>query len=193
MKEKLIKDCKLCGKEKMRLEFLAIRNSLTQSQRLMASAKIMKKILASDDFIKAQNIMFYLSAGSEVYTDDMIKAALGMSKTVIVPVIVDAKNSIMAAAKINSLDDFFEKFWGIRQPVLTPENSIEKDEIDLVYVPAVCFDKQGFRLGYGKGFYDRWLKNVRAKTVGLAYSFQIVDEVMHDERDVPVCDVAADN
>ncbi|WDC85889.1 5-formyltetrahydrofolate cyclo-ligase [Caloramator sp. mosi_1] len=70
--------------------------------------------------------------------------------------------------------------------ILEPKdfNKIDKNDIDLIFVPGVAFDKNGYRLGYGAGYYDRFLADFKGVKVGLCYDFQLVDSVYKNEHDV---------
>ncbi|MDR3253687.1 MAG: 5-formyltetrahydrofolate cyclo-ligase, partial [Endomicrobium sp.] len=75
----------------------------------------------------------------------------------------------------------------IRQPEIIPDDIVKQDNIDLIFVPGLAFDVLGYRMGYGKGYYDRWLKNLPSeKIVGLAYDFQIADKLPSEKYDIPV-------
>lgn len=131
--------------------------------------------------------MFYLSCGSEVVTDFMINSAFGSGKTVVVPSIKNFRNGEMYAVKISRLEDACLSAYGIRQPEINSGNIVEKDNVDLVFVPGLAFDIKGYRTGYGKGCYDRWLKSVPfEKTVGLAYDFQVTEQLPIGKYDMPV-------
>jgi 5-formyltetrahydrofolate cyclo-ligase len=138
-------------------------------------------------FKKAETIMFYLSCGSEVSTDLLINFAFEDKKDVSVAAITDMKNGQMEAVRISKLKEANQLVCGIRQPAVNKSKVITKESIDLVFVPGIVFSELGYRVGYGKGFYDRWLQDVDcAKVVGLAYDFQVVKEVPIGKCDLPV-------
>jgi 5-formyltetrahydrofolate cyclo-ligase len=85
------------------------------------------------------------------------------------------------------IKDANEKMYGIRQPAIDENYVLNKNEIDLMFVPAVAFDLHGYRMGYGKGYYDRWLGNVDIdRTVGLAFDCQIAEKLPIGKYDIPV-------
>lgn len=97
----------------------------------------------------------------------------------------------MDAVEITSLDNLIESSYGILEPSIE-ENFITPNELDLIVVPGVAFDKNRGRIGYGAGFYDRYFKKINEENIkrivklALAYDFQVLDKVPMDERDVPV-------
>jgi 5-formyltetrahydrofolate cyclo-ligase len=164
-----------------------MRNSLDPASALVCSAAIfaaVKKLLLYE---QANTLMIYLSYGSEVITDFIVKSAIEEGKNVIVPAIKNPGDLRMQAVRIIRLEDANQLVYGIRQPEVNSDDVVSKDSIDLVLIPGLAFDLSGYRLGYGKGYYDRWLKDISlSKTVGLAYDFQITDKLPIGKRDLPI-------
>jgi len=174
-------------KKEIRHKFLILRNKLAQNLIFSYSVGIFTKIKNFSVYKKAKTVMFYLSCASEVITDFMVDCAISEGKTVVAPAIKDFTNRKMCAVKFSDLKNTYQSIYGIRQPVINADNIVEKDDIDLVFVPGVVFDTNGYRIGYGKGYYDRWLKDMPfKKTVGLAYNFQIVNKLPIRKYDLPV-------
>jgi putative ATPase len=174
-------------KRKIRNEFLTLRNKLGSVLAVNLSARIFTAVEILIMYQKAKTVMFYLSCGSEVATDVMLESAFKEGKIVVVPAISNPEDLQMQAVKISKLEDACQLVSGIRQPEINAENIVKKDDIDLVFVPAIAFDILGYRIGYGKGYYDRWLEGVPAnKTVGLAYDFQITDKLPIGKYDLLV-------
>lgn len=174
-------------KRKVRYEFLNLRNRIDPILASAYSNMIFSKIRKLPVYEDAKTVMFYLSYGSEVVTDTMIASAIEEEKTVVVPAIQNPGDGKMYAVKLPRLEDAYQSVYGIRQPEINPEDIAEKDEIDLVFVPGIAFDYDGFRVGYGKGYFDRWLEGIDPeKTIGLAYDFQITDKMPTGKYDLPV-------
>jgi 5-formyltetrahydrofolate cyclo-ligase len=131
--------------------------------------------------------MFYCAHGSEVPTDEMIEQALAQKKNVAVP-LIDPERWEIIAARITSLrDDVHPGTYGIREPGLQRCKLLRSEEIDLVLVPGIVFDRYGHRVGYGKGFYDRWLGHFPIKQrVGIAFELQVVKKLPTGLNDLPV-------
>lgn len=174
-------------KRQIRAKFLTLRDNQVFKDLQGYSMEIACKARKLSLYKKAKTVMTYLSCGSEVSTDCLVNFAFEDKKEVSVAAITDVKNSKMQAVRILKLENANQLVCGIRQPKTNKSDFVDRDSIDLIFVPGVVFSKQGYRIGYGKGFYDRWLQDVDyAKTVGLAYDFQIVKEVPSVEYDLPV-------
>ena len=166
-------------KQEIRKQTLEKRNSLTKDQIIEKSKKIKEKLFSSHSYKTAKTIMFYVSFGSEVSTEEMIKEALE-EKKVCVPITED---HTIIPSLIEKYEDLDKKGkYNILEPSIMKK--INKDNIDLVIVPGVAFDKELHRIGYGKGYYDKFMKDIKAKKIGLAFSEQIVELTPKDEWDV---------
>ncbi|MGN0026781.1 MAG: 5-formyltetrahydrofolate cyclo-ligase [Clostridium sp.] len=171
-------------KKILRNKILIIRNSLDKEVKEAMDDEIYNKLIMSDLYIKAKNIFIYLSFGSEIQTNNIITKALRDEKEVYIPKVYK-KNKLMKAVRLKSFNDLKENSMGILEPI-DDSNYIDKREIDLILVPGVVFDLNGNRIGYGGGYYDRYLqdiKEIRNKVV-LAYDLQIVDSINPDIHDI---------
>ena len=174
-------------KSKIRYDYLKIRDRLEPTLRYAYSNIILSKIKKLKEYQDSEIVMFYLSYGSEVITDAMINEFLSDGKEVAVPVIQNPGDGIMTAVKINKIEDCYEKVYGIRQPEFDEQEVVAKEDIDLIFVPGIVFDINGYRVGYGKGYYDRWLEGTDiSKRIGLAFEVQLVDKIPNGKYDLPV-------
>ena len=181
----------ICAKKKLlRKEILNIRNNMNSDNKKEKDTIIKEKFLNSDYYKKAKNIFIYISYGSEIDTKEIINYALGDGKTIFVPR-TEFETKLMDAVKITSLNNMTEDRYGILEPS-KEEPYIQPDQLDLIVVPGVAFDKEGGRTGYGAGYYDRYFKKIskeragKIKKVALAYDFQVIDNVPIDEQDVRI-------
>lgn len=165
-------------KEKIRKELLKKRNLQSKEEILEKSKRIKDRLFSLDDFIKLDSILFYYSFRSEARTDVMIEDVLG-KKRVFLPR-VEGKG--LKVYEIKAMDEVEEGFCGIKEPL--PKRPILPEEIKMVIVPGVCFDKRGFRIGYGGGYYDRFLSLYRPQKIGLGFSLQIIDNVPNMPQDI---------
>ena len=160
----------------------------TQDLRIKAKKdKIIKeKLLALEEFKEAKAVAFYVSLKSEADTEALIDEALAMGKCVVVPVIV--KDDLKFVEIKSRKAELAEGPCGILQPAEGVLRPFPNERIDLIVVPGVAFTKEGARLGRGKGFYDRFLKSLpgRIKRIGLAYDFQIIEDLPVTPHDLPV-------
>ena len=172
-------------KEKIRAELLTKRRKLEKRIVLEKSKKIEKKLFTTNEFKKAAIIMFYISYNNEVFTHDMIKKCLKTSKKIIVPAVNKEKNKLILSELI-SWDHLEKGAYNILEPKKKFIKETSIDEIDLIIVPGLGFDLKGNRIGHGKGFYDRLLRIPKVKKIGLAFEWQIFDEIPTDNHDIPI-------
>ena len=160
---------------------------MSARSRLKKSSRILEKLVSLKSYRKARTVMFFVTHGSEVVADIMIERALKDGKRTVVPK-ADTGTCTLKAHAIKSLDRHLRPCaYGIREPktLLCPE--VPPRGIDLVFVPGIAFDLSGHRLGYGKGYYDRWLKKFGIKKrVGLCFDFQLKRRIPRTENDLPV-------
>jgi 5-formyltetrahydrofolate cyclo-ligase len=173
------------SKELIRKETKKKIKSLDKKERSKKSSVIQEKLFILDLFKKANTVMFYFSTEDEVDTERMISEACGMGKRVALPKIVGDK---IQPSLYKEGDKLKKGPYGIYEPDDKTSRPISEREIDLIVVPGVAFDKRGNRLGRGKGYYDRFLKTApsTAYTVGIAFDFQVVDNLPTDSQDIPV-------
>ena len=169
------------NKTALRAELKKARNNLEPSYVSEASKLICQRIIKSSLYENAKVILAYLAFGKEVKCDELIRKALDDGKTVCVPFIVD--NEHFLAARLNSLENFDLDRYGIRT-VKEPISEINQEDIDLVLVPGLAFGNDGSRIGMGAGYYDRFLANSKAITLGLAYKKLMQESIPVDEHDV---------
>jgi 5-formyltetrahydrofolate cyclo-ligase len=187
MRGKYVSDYLELEKKRKRAEFLSMRNRLDPALALTCSVSILVSVKKLPMYEQANTLMIYLSYGSEVITDFIIKSAIEEGKSVVVPAIKNPGDLCMQAVKITGFEEANESVYGIRQPEVIPDDVVVKEDINFVLVPGLAFDLLGNRLGYGKGYYDRWLKDIPLrKTVGLAYDFQITNKLPVGKHDLPI-------
>ena len=174
-------------KEHIRELSIERRNQLTLSERIIKSDKILSLLIKTDNWKKAKCILAYADFKNEVMTDKIILRAVLECKKVYLPKI---KGDEMVFYRIYSIEELIPGYFGIREPIGFEDEKMNPNGIKkeiLVIVPGTSFDKQCNRIGYGKGYYDRYLKQCSLKnTIGLAYECQIFEKIPHNEEDVPL-------
>jgi len=157
----------------------------TEKQREYKSKLIERRLLRTKEFIKAKRIMFYLAIDGEVKTESMINKARDLGKEIYVP-ICDKKEKTLRPCLLKKDCAYEMGPYNTREPKIKIDIPI--DELDLVVIPALAFDKNGNRLGRGKGYYDRFLKSLsgRTHTIGLAFDFQIFPNLPLNQYDMSV-------
>ncbi|NQU73550.1 MAG: 5-formyltetrahydrofolate cyclo-ligase [Candidatus Omnitrophica bacterium] len=178
----------LLSKRKIRKEISSQLRSQEKKQILENSAAIKRRLFDLEEFKKARCVVFYVSMETEVNTYDMIDESIQMGKRVGVPVVVEGEGCLNIS-QINSREKELKKgFYGVGQPEAKTIRPIPCEDMELVLVPGIAFDKAGNRLGRGKGYYDKFLKGLpkRALTIGLCFNFQVVESIPRLPHDIPV-------
>lgn len=168
------KDIRKCVLEK--------RNLITAEEWEEKSCLIFEKVVTHPFFLNADAIYCYIDYRNEVGTKDIIRQAWNLGKKVAVPKILNGK---MSFYYIKSFGDVMSGYCGILEPQITELADENTDENVLVIIPGVAFDKGKYRIGYGKGFYDRYLTaHPRHHTLSLAFELQIVEHIPGDVHDI---------
>lgn len=165
-----------------------LRNSMKEKRRLLseyfikiASSEISKKVLSHNSIITANNIMVYLSSFKEPDTFWLISELLNYGKKISVPV-SDVDTCTITPSFITSLDSLQKGPYGIYEP--TEILSVPINDIETVLIPGIAFSKNGDRLGFGKGYYDRFLSEFQGMKIGICYDFQIQDTIPTSSHDI---------
>ena len=153
-------------KAALRKELAARRNAL--ADRGAKSRAIEKQVLALPEYLQADRLLLYLSAGSEVDTWGLLEKALCQGKAVFAPRCLDGEGR-MAFYRVRSREELKKGRFGIWEPDPSVCPPLEEPGGALCLVPGLAFDRAGYRLGYGKGYYDRFLAAHAVEAVGLCY------------------------
>ena len=155
-------------KKKFRENFLQKRDKLSSEQKKNRDYEIAMRLLSCKEYMETKILLCYVSFGSEIDTKAIIHAALVNKKQVAVPK-SDTKNHTLTFYCISSIEDLVEGNYGILEPKdgCPPVKDFSQS---LCLVPALGYDIKGFRVGYGKGFYDRFLAQYTGTSVGLCYN-----------------------
>ena len=162
-------------KKELRKEILYLRDNL--EDRYNKSMIIKNKIMDLDIYKKSKVIAIYSSMKSEVDTKELIKDSLLIGKKVVLPKIVSKNKMIFILINENTI--YEKNSFGVLEPV-----GEEYQDIDLMILPGVAFDKNNNRLGYGRGYYDKYLKDKDIYKIGICYKEQIVKELPIEDFDI---------
>jgi 5-formyltetrahydrofolate cyclo-ligase len=173
------------SKASLRNYYKQIRKCLNPEYKKRIDKLIQLNLLNTINYIDSSIIFAYVSKQHEVDTSLIINKAFKDKKTIALPKC--EKNNIIKFYKVTSLDDLeLNKNFGILEPIKTESTAIRDLTKGLCIVPGLCFDIQGFRLGYGMGYYDRFLKNFGGDKIGICYSNCILPELPRNSFDEPV-------
>ena len=175
----------------IRKEILDKLRKQSASEKSRKDRIIEKRLFSCVEFKKSHAVMFYVSKEEEVNTHRMIKEALATGKRVAVPYSVSETRQIIASELKDPKKDLEIGPYGINQPRKDTLREMPLEDIDLVVVPGVAFDEKNNRLGRGKGYYDKFLKELSpgTLTIGLCFDFQIVKDLPKEAHDFPVLKV----
>lgn len=173
-------------KKEVRQEILEARSRMTIEEVESKSSQIVQRVLQTPEYEEADNILLYADYCHEVMTRELFDDAILRKKRVYFPKCC-TDGSSMEFYQVVSVKQLASGYKGIREPD-ADENTryvFYKEEDTLMILPGVAFDTQGYRVGYGKGFYDRYMRDKRQITMmALAYAGQIVEPFAHEEHDV---------
>ena len=170
------------NKKEMRAYIRSKKRAMTETQIDSASRKLGQLLRESDLYKQANTIYFYLPYNQEVRTIPMVEQALAEGKQVAVP---KCYGEEMRFIRLEDLSGIAPGYCNIPEPVA--DGPIADDPTALVLMPGLAFDPTGRRIGYGGGFYDRFLsQEPNHPTLALCYGFQMVDKLETEEFDIPV-------
>lgn len=168
----------------------SLRKTFSAEMAAQYSSIICQKAVNFPEYINSSIIYVYKSIRNETDADFIINHALKNGKTVAFPRV---SGDDLFFYKITSLNDLSAGYQGILEPEPNAENLIDTDN-GIIFVPGVAFDKNCNRCGYGKGFYDRFLfKHPNLYKIGLAFSFQIFDDMECDSHDISLDAILTEN
>ncbi len=172
------------NKAALRKEIRALLRQLPPEEKQRQAYAAAARVLRCEQFLRARTLMLYRSTPLEIDTVPLLIAAEAAGKKVAYPVCVD--DFSMIAAVPGSPDAWQRGRYGIWAPALERSEIITPEQIDLVIVPGVAFDRQCFRLGQGRGYYDRFLSAAHAYRIGCAFDVQIVPALPAEAHDIPM-------
>jgi len=173
-------------KAEIRKRILEVRKGLTDEEAATKSEAIVQKVVKTPEYKEADNILLYADYCREVMTRGIFEDALLHRKRIYFPK-VDKMTNTMEFYHIISLRQLERGYMDILEPRedMKMRYKFQPKEDTLAVLPGVAFDTSGYRLGYGKGFYDKFLANRRQiSTMALAFACQIIDEIPRDAYDI---------
>lgn len=167
-------------KTQKRASILNQRQKLNPEFRAVASAEVARSLFDLKEYQRVASLGLYAAFDNEVETEAIFHHSVHLSKKVFYPKANSDKTTLSFHA-VSSLSELTPGYAGILEPVTEETENIQ--DIQMLVIPGVAFDRNGNRLGYGHGFYDRLLKNYRGYKIALAYEFQLLDVLPTDSTD----------
>jgi 5-formyltetrahydrofolate cyclo-ligase len=177
-------------KKNLRRRVLALRDHLSATERMTLEKRLLAQILALDAVRDGQVFFIYCNYKTEVSTKELIDQLLLMGKTVCVPLSDPSTTTLQAVVVTNPHTQLIPGYKGIPEPSpdLVPGSICGPEYLEVAIIPGSVFDRRGYRLGYGGGYYDRFLTRAapQALRIGLAFSLQVVERIQEQPHDVPM-------
>lgn len=175
-------------KKKLREEILQKLHGISKEEKERKVKTLKNKLFSLRQFKKAKCVMFYVSKHYEVDTHQMIDESMAMGKKVVVPITLKEEKMLTPSELKDRDKELIKGHYGIHQPGEGHIRPVSLEEVDLMIVPGLAFDRSGHRLGHGGGYYDRLLEKAPPNvfTVGLAFDFQIMDRLPIHTTDIPI-------
>ena len=144
--------------------------------------KLYQKLYESSKWQRARTIGLTIANGFEISTQPLIESAQSAGKSIAVPKTLPKRQ--MAFYQVDQETTFEKSSFGVFDPI--SDRYYSPDEIDLLIVPGIIFHECGYRIGFGGGYYDRYLIDYHGKTIGLAFTFQKIEDYIPEEHDMPL-------
>ena len=179
-------------KKLLRLRMRAIRSDMPAEIKEKRDRRIFEQVISLREYRDAQTVITYVSNAIEVDTFRLIRHSLEIGKKVAVPRCHEEIKGKMSFHFITSLEQLEKGKFGVLEPIpsLCPE--VTDWSRSICIVPALCYDSAGYRLGYGGGYYDRFLSQYKGKKVGIVYTACMTGRLTHGRYDVPVDTIVTD-
>lgn len=142
-------------------------------------------LIETDEWKKSKTIGLTVSRFPEVDTWQLIRRGWKQGKRIVVPRCIPSTKG-MCFRKISAFTQLESSFFGLFEPIESQTEEVHKDEIDLLIVPGLIYSRDGYRTGFGGGYYDRFLANYKGKTLSIAFSKQLAEHVPVEGHDIPV-------
>ena len=170
---------------RLRQKYRTLRENMKKDEKQIMDKKILDKVSILNKYKESETVFTYVSKEIEVDTWGLITKCLSENKKVAVPACIK-ENRTMDFYFINSKNDLEKGMFGLLEPIKEKCEKVNDFSEGLCIVPGFCFDYKGYRLGYGYGYYDRFLQRFGGTTVGICYSKYIIPQLPHGKFDRPV-------
>lgn len=164
-----------------------------QDNKKEVSRRAVERFMALDEYQNAKVVMWYIHCRSETRTKDQLEAEVASGeKTIVVPYCTEDENgeNKLGLWRLENMDEMVVGKWNILEPPRdlwgNPDKEVQPEDLDLVMVPGVGFDREGGRMGNGQGYYDRLMEKVRpdCHLIALCYECQLFDRILTAPHDI---------
>ena len=169
----------------LRSQMREMRAQLTALEKQSADQAIAVRLLRTYQYRRAKTVLCYVSTPIEVDTHALLLRMLEDGKKVAVPR-CNTEDTTMDFYYIQSMDDLEKRTFGVLEPIPGKCAKVTNYKNSICIVPGLAFDRQGYRLGYGKGYYDRFLNGYTHPKIGICYKNGVLRRLHHGRFDIPV-------
>lgn len=182
------------NKQSLRKQHKETRLKMNQKNKHKKDRKIFEQVIKTESFNRSDVVLTYVSTDIEVNTHDIIKYSIKLGKKVAVP-LSDKKTFQMSFYFINSIKNLKLGNFSILEPDINSAKLCDCSKLknSICIVPGLVFDTNGYRIGYGKGYYDRFLNKFNGISMGLCYNYDLLPIIPHDRHDVPLDIIITEN
>ncbi|PTL40503.1 5-formyltetrahydrofolate cyclo-ligase [Alkalicoccus saliphilus] len=172
-------------KRSIRITIKEKLQTLSKEERLSQESMLYSQLFEMPEWKKAEVAACTISVGNELNTYPIFIRAWKEGKKIAAPVVKGSKKELDFYI-VNKMEDCREAGFGLIEPDPSKCEYVSPEHIDLVITPGLAFDKEGFRIGYGGGFFDRFLQGLPVSTVSLVFQEQLMENIPRESFDVPV-------
>lgn len=173
------------NKSELRSQMKATLKTISDVDFNHQCERIYEQLFAQEEWLNAKTVALTISRGREINTHPILERTWRDGKRVVVPKCLP-KTKGLQFRTLTSYDELEEVYFGLKEPIVEQTPKVESEAIDLIIVPGLLYDKKGYRIGFGGGYYDRFLANFQGHTVSLALNEQMKTELPHEPFDIPV-------
>lgn len=187
-----------CSKAIVRKKILDLRNQMSIHDRMEKSKRIFRRVFELEEFIEYSLLMAYVDFGSEVMTREFIGMCLDSGRRVALPVIVSkGTERYMVACEVKDIESELKTgAYGIPEPCIETAGILDAADLEMIVVPGIAFGKNMHRIGYGKGYYDRFLSGLSGQNcikTGVGFDIQLLDCIPFETHDMPLDIIVTEN
>ncbi|MUV39633.1 5-formyltetrahydrofolate cyclo-ligase [Lentibacillus sp. JNUCC-1] len=179
-------------KQELRKSAIGLLKGMPDDEKDQISEQLYQQVYASDAWQAAKVVGLTVSQGMEWDTWPLIHQAWNSGKIVCVPK-CDPKTKRMTFYQLDHFDQLERVYFNLLEPKPTETMSVSKEDMNALVVPGLLFDKRGYRIGFGGGFYDRFLQDFNQPTLSILSSKQLVDHLPAESFDIPVRQLLTEN